>query len=145
MLARRNNRKAIPVLIDNLSHSNRQIRIQSTQILRGWTRMNFGFDPYQEPRTQTSKIDKWRSWSVHQSLDARLVEDFRLEVLPEDMSHGLLVHYSFDQFAIGKFQNLIDQRYSGLTRNSVDTIGRAMAKRFGFMVRATMGVAAVML
>ena len=101
-LAAQMDRFALSVLIKLASSGDENVRVRSVQILRALTKRSFSLNPYGKVAEQETQLERWRNWLAKEGSTAKLHTPLKLSLLPEDLSHGLLAHYNFDQDASGR-------------------------------------------
>lgn len=116
-LAERGEREALPALARLAANGKPEVRERSVQVLRSLTGNNFGLNPYLEPGTQTETAARWRRWVEQHGRTAPLRLPLVVKPLEEDLSHGLLLHYTFDADANGRLRDRSGHRRHGIVLN----------------------------
>lgn len=95
-LAEKGDNSVFDTLLRFMNHEETLARTKATQLLRGWTKQTFQFNPFLPTNKQRLAISKWQAWIAANGKTFQSKLPRLLGALPEDLSQGLLVYYSFD-------------------------------------------------
>lgn len=118
-LAEQGDRNCLPLLIHALESKDTATRVRAEQTLRAATKENFGFNPFAKVAEQQSQLDRWKKWLAEQGDAVNLQVPLVLEMLPEDLGHGLIAHYTFDDTNAGR---LADAGGSGRVMTAANAV-----------------------
>jgi hypothetical protein len=123
----------LAMLIEFLASEDVRIRTRAEQILRAATGKNFGFNPFVNREEQDKPIASWKAWLTEHGVTAKLQVPLVIKPLPEDLSNGLIAHYSFEVDGDGRLADKSGRGRNAQTANAVAYVVRGKGHALEFM------------